>query len=110
MGTLWGKFENQIFKVNVKHRTSLTIQAFWDITLKMKILQSVEASVTIYQSARCNISEDLNLQQHRCEQLTFLIQACYMICYIESNPVITTLHDISSIASDILWYQLTPHC
>jgi hypothetical protein len=33
-----------------------------------------ETSVTIYQSAQHNIPEDLNLQQHSCENLTLTLK------------------------------------
>ena len=37
--------------------------------LKMKAVRIFETSVTAYQLSRCNIPEDLRLQQHRCENL-----------------------------------------
>jgi hypothetical protein len=42
------------------------------LNLKIKAPQSLETSVTIYQSTWCKISEDLNLQLHGCENLKCL--------------------------------------
>jgi len=39
------------------------------LTLKLNALPSFEKSLTVYQSTRCNIWEDLNLQSHRSENL-----------------------------------------
>ena len=35
----------------------------------MKVLPSFETSLTVYQSARGNIPQDINLMQHRCKNL-----------------------------------------
>jgi hypothetical protein len=40
--------------------------------MNLKATQLSETSVVIYQSTRRNIPEDLNLQQHRCENLKSL--------------------------------------
>jgi hypothetical protein len=39
------------------------------LNLEVKALQFFETSLTSYKSTRCNIPEDFNLQQHRCENL-----------------------------------------
>jgi len=39
-------------------------------TLKLKALWPSETSVTAYQSTWCNIPEDLQHQQHQCENLS----------------------------------------
>jgi len=48
-GTLWGKFESQVFRKNVKkHRIALTFQVLRHVTLKMTALQSCEALGTVF--------------------------------------------------------------
>jgi len=42
---------------------------FFDWTLKMKTICSFEMSVTLQRSIPCDKQRDLNLQQHRCENL-----------------------------------------
>ena len=37
----------------------------------MKTKESLQTPVTFYQSIRHNVPEDLNFQQHRCENLKF---------------------------------------
>jgi hypothetical protein len=41
------------------------------LPLKMKDIRSSEMSVTVYQSIRHNVPEDLNLEENRGENLTF---------------------------------------
>jgi hypothetical protein len=51
------------FRRNVVHSHSGT----W--SLKIDAIICSETYVTIYQTVRCNMSQDLNIQQHRCENL-----------------------------------------
>jgi hypothetical protein len=41
------------------------------LTLKVKAPWSLLILITIYQTTECNISEDLNLHQHNCQNLKF---------------------------------------
>jgi hypothetical protein len=43
----------------------------------MKVALPFETSVTIYQSKRRHITQDLNLHEHRCENLRYSITLIY---------------------------------
>jgi len=45
--------------------------------LKMKVLQSFQKSVTIYQSQWCNILEAFNLQQYCYDNLKSVAKSCW---------------------------------
>jgi hypothetical protein len=47
----------------------LKIAVFWDVDYDG--VSSFETSETIYPKTQRNIPEDMNLQQHRCENLKF---------------------------------------
>jgi hypothetical protein len=59
------------------------------LTLKVKALLPSEASATVYQLTWCKVPEDLNLQQHHCENLKSCKHQKY---YIEIKYFIQDVH------------------
>jgi hypothetical protein len=71
----------------------------------MQAEHSFDISVNFYQTTRGNVPEN-RIHSHRPKELKSAV---------DRNTVELThndigLYDTSSIASDILWYRLTPHC
>ena len=50
---------------------------------------SAGKQITVYQSAWCNVTEDLHLQQHCCENLKFCITLCV------GRTVVSVTHSIA---------------
>jgi hypothetical protein len=68
---------------------------FRRMTLKVKVQQSFDTSVTVYQSTRRNTPEDWNIQPHGCENLKFL---GILICQDRVQPVLYL-----GVMNDVLW-------
>jgi len=74
------------------------------LTLQLKVLQSLPMLVTVYQSSQHNITEDLNCQQHFCQNLT--CHSCDHVVLVVHTPSFDILRKrIGSVAAQ-QWYIL----
>jgi len=64
----------------------------------MKALRSFETSLTVYQSTRRNLIEDLKLQQHCCENLV----SCHLRAQRARNSLTVSTYDYTCTASVVV--------
>ena len=61
---------------------------FWPVTVRFgRLVGSSETSVPVYQTTRCPIPDDCNINTHRHVKLRFYIRSIYCICLLFSGFV-----------------------